>query len=164
MRGTSGSVFKAVILNPLVWIAWVLTYFTIHYEGEKNALAIFLNPYMYRNLAIGAAIYVALFDRHYTAGRAKLDIPETLLAVITTMYTILLVWGITLSLIVNYHLGGEWYSAELRERYSTKTASDDEERPLPRNFDTIKNMNLNSGQKLKIIPNADGTFTVEVLD
>ena len=33
MEGMRGSVFKAVFLNPLVWIGQVLPAFRLHYEG-----------------------------------------------------------------------------------------------------------------------------------
>ena len=36
MQGMRGSVFKSVLLNPLVWIGLVLTGFTLHYEGYNR--------------------------------------------------------------------------------------------------------------------------------
>ena len=66
MEGMRGSVFKAVFLNPLVWIGLVLTGFTLHYEGYEGAFNVFFELETYRNLALGAAVYVALFDRRLT--------------------------------------------------------------------------------------------------
>lgn len=43
MEGMRGSVFKAVFLNPLVWIGLVLTGFTLHYEGYEGLLTFSLN-------------------------------------------------------------------------------------------------------------------------
>ena len=118
MEGMRGSVFKAVFLNPLVWIGLVLTGFTLHYEGYEGAFNVFFELETYRNLALGAAVYVALFDRRYKPGGGRLDISETLAAVLEAMYVIVLTWGITLFAIVNYHLGGMSYSAGLRLRKS----------------------------------------------
>lgn len=83
----------------------------------RGLLTFFFELETYRNLALGAAVYVALFDRRYKPGGGRLDISETLAAVLEAMYVIVLTWGITLFAIVNYHLGGMSYSAGLRERY-----------------------------------------------
>ena len=56
MEGMRGAVFKAVFLNPLVWIGLVLTGFTLHYEGYEGAFNVFFELETYRNLALGAAV------------------------------------------------------------------------------------------------------------
>ena len=86
MEGMRGSVFKAVFLNPLVWIGLVLTGFTLHYEGYEGAFNVFFELETYRNLVLGAAVYVALFDRRYKPGGGRLDISETLAAVLEATF------------------------------------------------------------------------------
>ena len=161
MQGERGSVFKSFFLNPLVWIGIVLMLFTINYEGNKRAFSIFFEAETYRNLAIGTAIYVGLFDKKYTEGMERLDIGETLLTVVVDMAIILLVWGVSLALVVNYQLGGESYSALLTKRYrdngwTTENKSSVEVK------DTLKKMDVEAGKCYKITPNADGSITVEV--
>lgn len=163
MQGERGSVFKSFFLNPLVWISAVLTGFTMYYEGEHGAFLLFYKAETYRNLAIGAAIYVGLFDRRYTAGRCRLDLAETLFAVLETMGYILLFWMLFLFLAVNYRLGGAWYSQTLTTRYERHGIKSGEKIP-----DSVKNVlpsvQPESGKRYKVTPNADGSFTIEVLE
>ena len=108
--------FKKILLNPLVWIGTILSFFTIHYEGLHNAYSIFYNPITYRNLGIGVGVYVAIFRRQYTKKLRKLDIKETLLCCLETMVIILFVWMFTLGLYVEFHTGGELYSEMVKHK------------------------------------------------
>ncbi len=162
MRETSGSVFKAVLVNPLVWVGLILTGFTLHYEGKERAFDLFYQLETYRNLSIGAAFYVALFDRHYKRGGERLDIGETLMAVLETMYTIIIVWILSLFLVTNYHIGGENYSAALAERYRKSGWTSDE--ATEAETEMLKGVNIEAGKRYRITPYEDGSFTVEVIE
>ena len=109
---------KKILSLPLFWIGILLTCFTIHYEGQKEAFAVFFIPETYRNLLVGGAIYVALFDRRYTEHRERFDIKETFKALIETVSVIFFVWSISLVFYVGYHEGGEAYSLGLRKNYA----------------------------------------------
>lgn len=169
MQGMRGSVFKSVLLNPLVWIGLVLTGFTLHYEGYNHAFQIFFEWETYRNLAIGAAVYVFLFNRQYKRGRARIDVAETLATVLETMYIILLVWGISLFAVVNYHLGGLSYSAGLRERYKSAgwiqndNAAEDAEAVREMTSDIVEGVEFEKGKTYRVIPQPDGTMIIEVI-
>lgn len=169
MQGMRGSFFKSIIINPLVWFGIILTCFTLHYEGFDNAYQIFFQFETYRNLAIGAAIYVALFNRQYKRGGDKLDVKETLLTVLETMYVILFVWGISLFAVVNYHLGGLSFSANLRERYEAAgwikddQAKDEAEAVQEISGKVLEGMDLEQGKMYKVTPQADGSFIIEVV-
>lgn len=168
MRATSGSVFKAVFVNPLVWIGWVLTYFTLYYEGDKGAGAIFLKVETYRNLAIGAVIYTFIFNRQYTKGRERVDIFETLIAAAEAMYVIFITWAATTALIANYHIGGERYSEELRARYKLESANSKEDNgggALPEAaLGALSNVRIEEGGRYRVTPEADGSFIIEVVE
>lgn len=172
MEGMRGSVFKAVFLNPLVWIGLVLTGFTLHYEGYEGAFNVFFELETYRNLALGAAVYVALFDRRYKPGGGRLDISETLAAVLEAMYVIVLTWGITLFAIVNYHLGGMSYSAGLRERYRANgwikndNAAEDAAAVREMTSGVLEDggIELEKGKRYKIMPQEDGSMVIEVIE
>lgn len=161
MQGERGSVFKSFLLNPLVWIGLVLMLFTINNEGNKNAFAIFFQKETYRNLAIGIAVYVGLFDKKYTEGMERLDIGETLLTVVYDMVMVLVVWIVSLALVVSYQLGGENYSALLTARYRKNRWISEEKTP-PHVGETLKEMDVTGGKRYKITQNADGSITVEV--
>ena len=169
MQGMRGSVFKSVLLNPLVWIGLVLTGFTLHYEGYSNAYGVFFEWQTYRNLAIVAVIYVFLFNRQYKKGGAKLDVPETLAAVLETMYIILLVWGVSLFAIVNYHTGGLAYSEGLRQRYKSAgwikndNAAEDAEAVREMTSDIVEGVEFEKGKTYHVIPQEDGSFIIEVI-
>jgi hypothetical protein len=172
MEGMRGSVFKAVFLNPLVWIGLVLTGFTLHYEGYEGAFNVFFELETYRNLALGAAVYVALFDRRYKPGGGRLDISETLAAVLEAMYVIVLTWGITLFAIVNYHLGGMSYSAGLRERYRANgwikndNAAEDAAAVREMTSGVLEDggVELEKGKCYRIMPQEDGSMVIEVIE
>lgn len=171
MMGMRGSFFKSVIINPLVWAGCVLTGFTLHYEGYDKAFEIFFKPETYRNLAIGAVAYVALFDRRYKKGGEKLDFSETLAAVIEAMSIILLVWVVLLMWFIGYHESGLRYSNKLRERYrengwmtndnaaKAATAAKNEASEF-----LDGEIELQKGQRYKLIPQEDGSIVVEVLE
>ena len=169
VQGMRGSVFKSVLLNPLVWIGLILTGFTLHYEGYSDAFKVFFQLETYRNLAIGAAIYVALFNRQYKKGGGKLDIAETLAAVVVTMYIILLVWGISLFAVVNYHLGGLAYSDGLRQRYKdagwiqSDDAAEDAEALREFTSDVVDGVEFEKGKTYRVIPQSDGSMIIEVV-
>jgi len=164
MQGERGSVFKSIFLNPMVWIGVLLTVFTLQNEDEKNVFQLFLNPTVYRNLALGCAVYVGLFDRHYTHKMKHLDIPETLMAVLQAMLTILLVWVATLGFIVSYHTGGESYSEALKDRYRQAGYISKEE-AKPENIQRVlKELNFDMSKSYKITPQSDGTVWIEVID
>jgi len=169
MQGERGSVFKSIFLSPLVWIGLVLMLFTINNAEGKEAFSVFFEPETYRNLAIGTAIYVGLFDKKYTEGMVRLDIGETLLTVIYDMAVILLVWGVSLALVVNYQLGGESYKEILLQKYRkadwTENVKEDVMRESPLNVDeTLQQLEVESGKRYKITPNDDGSIVVEVQD
>lgn len=160
MQGERGSFFKSIFLNPLVWIGIVLMLFTIHYEGNKNAFSVFFEVETYRNLAIGTALYVGLFDKKYTKDMERLDISETLLTVVYDMATILLVWAMLLGLVVSYQLTGENYSTALAERYRKNGwVAEDNDAVVK---DTLKKMDVEAGKRYKVTPQEDGSFIVEV--
>jgi len=161
MQGERSSVFKSFFFNPLVWIGIALMLFTF-YNEEGHWFEVFFKAETYRNLAIGSAVYVGLFGRKYTDGMRRLDIEQTLVAVIETMLTIFLVWLISLVLLVSYRTGGETYSELLRERYRYTGNPDDTEVSAER-LKSLENIKLKDGQKYKITPNEDGGVTVEVL-
>ena len=109
---------KKLLTSPHIWIGLTLSFLTLHYEGQSDALMVFFNPITYRNLLIGSAIYVAIFDKRYTEHREKFDPKETCIACLETLSAILLVWSISLSLYVSYHESGEIYSETLRTKYA----------------------------------------------
>ena len=165
MQGERSSVFKSFFLNPRILIGLVLTMFTLSMDYE-NPFELFFEPDVYRNLAIGSAVYVGLFGRKYTEGMEHLDWGETLMNVLETMVTIFLFWFGSLFLVANYQRGGESYSDLLRARYR-------EARPNAQNENsgantsrdivkTLQNMDVKSGQRYRIIPNEDGSVTIEV--
>lgn len=169
MQGMRGSVFKSVLLNPLVWIGLILTGFTLHYEGYGNAYSVFFELETYRNLAIGAAIYVILFNRQCKKGGRRIDVSETLAAVLETMYIILLVWGLSLFAVVNYHLGGLSYSEGLRERYKSAgwikndNAAEDAEAVREMTEDIVEGVEFEKGKTYRVIPQPDGSMIIEVI-
>ncbi len=169
VQGMRGSVFKSVLLNPLVWFGLILTGFTLHYEGYSDAFKVFFELETYRNLAIGAAIYVALFNRQYKKGGGKLDIAETLAAVVVAMYVILLVWGLSLFAVVNYHLGGLAYSDGLRQRYKdagwikNNDAAEDAEAIREFTSDIVDGVEFEKGKTYRVIPQEDGSMVIEVV-
>lgn len=164
MQGERGSVFKSIFLSPLVWIGLVLMLFTISNAEPKEAFSIFFVPETYRNLAIGTAIYVGLFDRKYTEGMVRLDIVETLLTVVYDMVTIILVWALSLALVVNYQLGGETYSALLKARYQQESAGLREDETAVDIKGKLGNIEVQEGKRYKITPQDDGSIVVEVQD
>lgn len=169
MQGMRGSVFKSVLLNPLVWIGLILTGFTLHYEGYSNAFKVFFQWQTYRNLAIGAAVYVILFNRQCKRGGRRIDVAETLATVLETMYIILLVWGLSLFAVVNYHQGGLSYSEGLRERYKSAgwikndDAAEDAEAVREMTSDIVDGVEFEKGKIYRVIPQEDGSFVIEVI-
>ena len=163
MQGERSSIFKNFLLNPLMWIAMVLTSLTISNMGKDHAFDVFLMPITYRNLFIGALIYVALFARRYTKGMCRLAFVDMLKAILETMGTILIFWVVFLLLFVNYHKGGEMYSEALRERYQRNGMRTERQVTIPQNIkETFDNMPLESGKKYKVTPHEDGSITIEV--
>ena len=168
MHGQSGSSLKGILTNPLVWIAWILTGFTLHYEGYENTFEIFLHPTVYQNLIIGVTIYVLLFNRQYKNKGSKLDIKETLSVILETMYFILFVWLLSLGLIVGYFSGGENYKAALAEKYrrngwgnAKEDVSEEDKEELR---DIIKNVEIEKGKSYRVTPKDDGSFVIEVIE
>ena len=161
MQGERSSVFKSIILNPLVLIGLVLTGFTLAYSEERAAFQVFYNIETYRNLIIGVTLYVLLFDRQYTAGMRRLDIGQTLLAILESMVIVLLVWAGSLFAVVTYHVGGENYRDVLRAKY-VKNGWINEDK-VPNNVEkALQGIDLKAGVKYKITPNDDGSVTVEI--
>lgn len=162
MRGNSASFTKSILSNPLVWIGWGLTWFTLHYEEREHAFELFCRPESFRNLIIGALIYVSCFKRQYKKGGEKLDIIATLVAVYETFFTILLTWGLTLGVIVNYHIGGELYRAALHQKYQEIKGE------APVHVQTAETPSaaiseMQTGKAYRVVPQPDGTFLVEEL-
>lgn len=162
MQNERGAVFN-FLENPLVWVGVILTAFTLHYEGEQNAFELFLKPETYRNLAIGAVIYVGLFDRHYTKNRERIDWMHSLFAVIEAMYIIFFAWFGSLFLMVSYYQGGEMLNLEMRRRYqkSATNGSKIETFTMPKGV--LEAGEYEAGKSYKITPQADGSFVVEVI-
>ena len=142
------------------------------YEGYEGTFNVFFELETYRNLALGAAVYVALFDRRYKPGGGRLDISETLAAVLEAMYVIVLTWGITLFAIVNYHLGGMSYSAGLRERYRANgwikndNAAEDAAAVREMTSGVLEDggVELEKGKRYRIMPQEDGSMVIEVIE
>jgi len=161
MQGERSSVFKSIILNPLVLIGLVLTGFTLAYSEERAAFQVFYNIETYRNLIIGVTLYVLLFDRQYTAGMRRLDIGQTLLAILESMVIVLLVWAGSLFAVVTYHVGGENYRDVLRAKY-VKNGWINEDK-VPNNVEkALQGIDLKVGVKYRVTPNDDGSVTIEV--
>lgn len=172
MLGMRGSFFKSVVLNPLVWLGLTLTGFTVHYEGYRHAFEVFFDLQTYGYVALAAVVYVALFNRQYKKGGRRIDISETLGSVMEAMLIILFVWGLSLFLFVNYHVGGMNYSAELRERYKkagwikNDNAAEDYEavRQMTSGILEGGSMEMEAGKRYKVTPRADGSVVIEVLE
>ena len=163
MLGERGSVFKSIFLNPLVWVSLILTFFTLEYN-QDDVFGVFFVPETYRNVAIASAVYVGLFGRKYTDGMRKLDWNETLGGVVEAMLTILFVWFFTLFGIVHYQRGGEAYSELIRQRYRndggpTSAMGVPQENTM---LDALSKVKVEPGQKYKVTPHDDGSFTVEM--
>lgn len=161
MQGERSSVFKSIILNPLVLIGLILTGFTLAYSEERAAFQVFYSVETYRNLIIGATLYVLLFDRQYTAGMRRLDIGQTLLAILEAIAIILLVWVGSLFAVITYHIGGENYRDVLRARYVKEGWIKEEKAPKSVEK-ALQGIDLKAGVKYKITPNDDGSVTVEI--
>lgn len=161
MQGERSSVFKSIILNPLVLIGLILTGFTLAYSEDRAAFQVFYSVETYRNLIIGTTLYVLLFDRKYTAGMQRLDIGQTLLTILESLVIILLVWAGSLFAVISYHIGGENYRDVLRAKY-VKNGWIKEEK-APKDIDKmLQGVELKAGVKYKITPNEDGSIVVEI--
>lgn len=161
MQGERSSFFKSIILNPLVLIGLILTGFTLANSEDRAAFQVFYNAETYRNLIIGATLFVLLFDRKYTAGMRQLDIGQTLLTILEATLIILLVWAGSLFAVISYHIGGESYREVLRARY-VKNGWINEEK-MPKNVEkALQGMDLKVGVKYRVTPNADGSITIVV--
>jgi len=162
MLGERSSVFKSIFLNPLVWVGLLMTFFTLEYN-QDDIFGVFFVPETYRNIAIAAAVYVGLFGRKYTDGMRKLDWNQTLGGVIEAMLVLLFVWFFSLFAIVHYQRGGEAYSELLRQRYKSDNTNAPAAIPGDKTvLDALEKVNVESGQKYKVTPHEDGSFTVEV--
>ena len=163
MQGERSSVFKSIILNPLVLIGLILTGFTLANAEDRAAFQVFYNTETYRNLIIGTTLYVLLFDRKYTAGMRRLDIGQTLLTILESLIIIVLVWAGSLFAVVSYHIGGENYRDVLRARYVKSGWIKEERANVPENVDRLlQGMDLKAGVKYRITPNDDGSITVQI--
>lgn len=180
MLGDKISVFRGVFLNPLVWMGLVLTGMTLSHE--QDVFGIFFIPKTYGLLAMGAAIYVALFGIHYTEGREHVNWSETMAQVLYTMGVILVSWVFSLSIIMSYRTSGESLRArmvqKLSERaeqsaanggYSAGNYNDDSYGSEgysnePINVEEIiSKYNLDRTKSYIITPNPDGSIAVEMI-
>lgn len=162
MQSERSSLFQMTVLNPLVWIGFILAGMTIANEGIDKAFDIFLYPDTYRNIALGAAVYVGLFDRHYTKDMERLDIGETLLAVIKAIAAILVTWVIALILISNYVAGGRNYRKVLTKRHQDRTQSTQEVKEKAV-YDVLDKIEMKEGAGYRVTPQDDGSVIVEVI-
>lgn len=164
MQGERNSLVQGVLLNPLVWIGLVLTGMTLANRDIDNAYEVFMNVETYRNLALGTAVYVGLFDRHYTKNMERLDIMETLFAVVQSMFIILITWSVSLALITGYLINGEGYKKKLTQRYQERMDVEETKENKPLLPKSLNNVELKSGQRYKVTPQDDGSIIIEVLD
>lgn len=162
MRGNSASFTKSILSNPLVWIGGVLTWLTLYYEGKEHAFELFYRPETFRNLIIGAVVYVSCFKRQYKKGGEKLDIIATLVMVYEVFLTILLTWVLTLGVIVNYLVGGEIYRATLQQKYQKiKEENLHQEQMVETSVTVISDMQ--TGKSYRVVPQPDSTVLIEEL-
>lgn len=110
-----------IITNPLVLIGVLLTMITLDEADYKNSLQFFLEWRTYRNLIIGAIIYVAIFDRKYTKGRKRIAVLDNIRAVFGSAFVIFISWVMTIGLIVQFQVRGERIGEKIRERYMGQT-------------------------------------------
>ena len=156
MRGERGAVFKNFLLNPLVWVAVVLSYMTVSNAEDGKVWSVFFSPVMYRNLFIGCALYVVFWERKYTDNGQRLDISETLKAVFEVMANILFFWAAFLLMYLGVHSNGERYRQELERRYQQSVHDNSEEVQKGTVSDMLEEM-----ENYQVIANEDGSITVK---
>lgn len=168
MQGNLGFIFKNIFFNPLVWTGLILTILTLNYE--KDVFEVFFLPKTYGMLAIGAAIYVSLFNIHYTENQEHIDWAETLMSVISAMGIIFFSWFISLSLITGYRASGENLRAQMIKKLAERNAAQTDQTINSNSLQDskhierlIRGMNLDSGQSYVITPQADGSIAVEIV-
>lgn len=163
MIGERNSFTSNVLLNPLVWIGVTVAILHLSSKSGQAVWNVFRTPETYINLIIGAMVYTALFDRHYTKDRAKLAIMENIYATLTNAYIIFFSWLTVVFVITNYHETGLSYSVSLRKRLAEEKAA--AHAPAVSNAaPQINNLNIESGKRYKLTPNADGSFILEVME
>lgn len=163
MIGQRSSLLFTIATNPLIWIGAFLGFLHLSTNTNSDIWEIFHTEQTYVYLIIGASIYTALFDKHYTKNRERIAIPETMLAILTNAYIILFVWGTVVFAVSEYHQSGLEYSLALRERMAEEKAA--------RQSETISSaapitnlLTLDSNKRYKLTPTNDGSYIIEVLD
>lgn len=107
-----------IITNPLVLIGLLLTVVTLDGVDHTQTIELFLEGRTYRNLIIGAIIYVAIFDRKYTKGRKKIALMDNVRAVIGASFVIFISWLLTVGIFVQFQVRGERIKNKIYERYA----------------------------------------------
>lgn len=160
MSSERNSFLSNIIFNPLVWIGTVVAVLHLQSKTGADIWNVFKSPATYRNLLIGALIYTALLDKHYTKNREKIAIFENIVATVTNAYIIFFTWLTIIFIVTRYHESGLRYSTVIRERLA--------EEKIPRTdtntITQVQNLNLEKGKRYKLTPNADGSFILEVME
>lgn len=165
MIGERNSFKSNVLLNPLVWIGVLLAVLHLRCKSGNEIWEVFTAPTTYYNLLIGALIWTAIFDRHYTQNREKIDIPATLTCVLLNAYTILATWGIIVFVITEYHAGGLQYSRSIKQHIEANIGQKTSPTaPAPQLNIPLNAIDIPSARKYKVTPSADGSFIIEVLE
>lgn len=155
------TLIQTIFSYPQVWIGIILAVVTLNGDTSPAVYDVFFKVGTYQSLAILVGIYTLIFDKQYKAGRKGIDIPATLFNLIVSMYVILLVWGLGVFAVVTYLQSGEAYGEVIRKKYKQGQY----ERQLERPSDTeLKELQFLEGQKYHVIPKADGSFVVEILE
>ncbi len=157
------TLWRTIFSYPQVWIGILLTFLTVGNYGAEKAFALFFEPVTYKYAAAFAVGYAFLFERQYSAGRERPDIPATLMNAVVSLYIIVLVWGIGVFACMNYQLGGQAYGEAVKKKYrqgQRETISKQDAEVLK----TLEALKALDNGKYKITPNGDGSFTVETFD
>ncbi len=155
------TLIRTIFSYPQVWIGIILAVVTLNHDTSPAAYDVFFKSGTYQSLAILMGIYTLIFDKQYKAYRNGVDIPATLFNLIVNMYMVLLVWGCGVFVGVSYLQAGETYGEAIRKKY--KQGQYEQQAERLDNTAEQKNLQLLEGQKYRIVPQADGSFVVEVL-
>ena len=104
-----------IIYNPLVWIGFLLSYITLREVPNSEDIILMLKePKYYIELLIGSAIYVWLFEKHYTKKREKVAILPNIVATVDAMFTVFITWLCMTLAVLYFQYRGERISRQLR--------------------------------------------------
>lgn len=164
MLGQRNSLLFTIATNPLIWIGVFLGLIHISKSANSDVWQIFQNPETYGNLLLGSTLWTLLFDCHYTENRKKVAIVENIFAILVNAYIILFVWGTVVFAISEYRASGIQFSIALRKKLAEQRTAAPHGNTYETPASLPSSVNLESGKRYKLTPNADGSFILEVMD